>query len=602
MLAETITEVRARSGTTGAPAPLYLPCEDAPAFAVYHGPRGEVRDLAVLICPPFGWEEVCSHRVLREWARRLAASGFATLRWTLPGAGDSAGTPQDDDLFDSWMRATDVAARWLRAAAEVSSVVTIGLGLGGMLAYVAAASGTPLDGFALWGVPNRGRTLVREMRAFSRLESSEFFNDLEPLPTPGDVALEAGGFMLSAATLERLEAIDLRTLQVPPASLGALVLERDGVPVDERFLGALRAGSMQVSTALGEGYAAMSSHPQHAEVPEGVVAAVGRWLEDRVDSSHRPAAERAHELPRVLTSLRLAEVTETPFELELEDGRLSGILATPAGRRAPVCAVFLNGGAQRRIGPNRMWVEAARRWARHGVASLRFDMLGIGESDGPTTPYRHDASLYRPEMVERVRAVLDDLQSRGVGTRFILVGLCAGAYWALDAGIADPRVESIMAVNPAVIVWDHDLSASRDLYRVFSERSWRLIRKNATPARVRAVARMLTGLPARALRRGLHPGRRPATLQERVDAKLKRLLEADVRMLALFASREGLAMDLERSGRMEQLAGHPNVTVGSIPVNDHTLRPVAVQRLVHGQLDAELARTIARLERAPFDA
>ena len=49
--------------------------------------------------------------------------------------------------------------------------------------------------------------------------------------------------------------------------------------------------------------------------------------------------------------------------------------------------MLLNSGAVRRIGPQRMWVEAARRWAALGVPTLRFDVVGVGDSDGDGSAY-----------------------------------------------------------------------------------------------------------------------------------------------------------------------------------------------------------------------
>ena len=63
--------------------PLYLDVDGTPAFCVLHRPEGAARDTAVVFCPPFGWEEVCSYRVLREWAR-------APGRRRLPGAAPHA--------------------------------------------------------------------------------------------------------------------------------------------------------------------------------------------------------------------------------------------------------------------------------------------------------------------------------------------------------------------------------------------------------------------------------------------------------------------------------------------------------------------------------
>ena len=59
-----------------------------------------------------------------------------------------------------------------------------------------------------------------------------------------------------------------------------------------------------------------------------------------------------------------------------------GILTEPVGPAVDLCAVWLNAGPQRRIGPNRMWVETARRWAALGVPSVRVDLAAIGDADG----------------------------------------------------------------------------------------------------------------------------------------------------------------------------------------------------------------------------
>jgi hypothetical protein len=148
-----------------------------------------------------------------------------------------------------------------------------------------------------------------------------------------------------------------------------------------------------------------------------------------------------------------------------------------------------------------------------------------------------------------------------------------------------------MMLNPAVVIWDDHLAGARDLRRVFTDRSWRLIRKNATPERLRAVARMLTGLPFRYLARRLSPQGGPS-LEVRVEAHLALWQDSRRRIAVWFAQREALAMDLERTGALARLGSLPHVTIGRLPVNDHTVRPVAVQRLLHRELDAELHRVL----------
>ena len=60
---------------------------------------GSVR--GVVIVPPFGWEDVCSYRPVRELAEMLAAAGMAVLRYDLPGTGDSSGGAHDAGLVES---------------------------------------------------------------------------------------------------------------------------------------------------------------------------------------------------------------------------------------------------------------------------------------------------------------------------------------------------------------------------------------------------------------------------------------------------------------------------------------------------------------------
>ena len=141
-----------------APRALYLDGGAEPVFAILHEPTGAAaRDTAALICPPYGWEEVCSYRSRRWWAEQLAADGYATLRLSFPSTGDSGGSPRDPARLDAWTSAVAAAASRLRGAAGANRLVAIGLGLGGMVAYRAAASGAEIDELALWATPARGK-------------------------------------------------------------------------------------------------------------------------------------------------------------------------------------------------------------------------------------------------------------------------------------------------------------------------------------------------------------------------------------------------------------------------------------------------------------
>jgi alpha-beta hydrolase superfamily lysophospholipase len=589
------------------PQAIYLPSRPDPAFATLHRPAADLaRDTAVLLCPPFGWDEICSYRSLRFWAADLAQAGYCVLRLTLPSTGDSGGDARDPDRLGAWVEAFDTGATWLREASGVSRLAAIGIGLGGVVAYLGAAGGAPVDDLVLWATPARGRSLVRHLRAFSKLEVAQFFENLEPPPPLPDGELEAGGFLLSAETVSQLEQLELDAITLPPRpGRRALVLERDGLPADAQLVQALRRdGVATVTTAPGNGYGAMTSHPQEAQRPREVIASVTAWLNERAGDA--PPASSGPVVTERLAQASLitragAGVTETVLPVSGGAGALAAILAAPTGGPAAgLTVVLLNAGAIRHIGPSRMWVEAARRFAGRGVATVRLDVEGIGDADGPETPYGDDGALYAPELIGQVRSVLDQLQQRGLGDRFVLAGLCGGAHWSFHCALQDPRVVSVFIINPRAFIWEQGLGPARDLRALLSQRpSWSKIRRVATRRRLVAFLGWVFAAPLRWAAR-LRFGDSPTATAERdLDAALAQFADLRKRTLLVFTEHEPFFDELEASGRLGRLAALPQVTLERIAVRDHTLRANWSQGRLHAALDAALQRELSALPTPP---
>ena len=116
---------------------------------------------------------------------------------------------------------------------------------------------------------------------------------------------------------------------------------------------------------------------------------------------------------------------------------LCGILTLPDGStsalRQPV-ALILNAGIVHRVGPFRLHVNLARQLADRGFATFRIDLSGLGDS-----PVRSG------DLGDANRAVLDAqdamraLEQRGA-ERFVVIGLCSGAFNAHQVALADQRV------------------------------------------------------------------------------------------------------------------------------------------------------------------
>jgi pimeloyl-ACP methyl ester carboxylesterase len=587
--------------------PIYLSTEGInPVFGLLHTPvDGRGGETAVLICPPFGWEESCSYRSRHDWAEHLAGRGHPTLRIDLPSTGDSGGSPEDRGRLVAWTGAICSAAVWLHAMTETRRVATIGIGLGGLLACHALSEGAPIDELALWAVPARGRTLIRELRAFGRMEAPQSTgDDDDPFLLP-DGWTGAGGFVLSAETTLALEGLDIATLEIPYGQLQrALLLERDGIGIDSRLRHRLEETGARVTISPGWGYGSMIVEPQMARPPSEVFARVDSWLDEpppkgidgltpppSSDELRRPPAP-----PRKVEARDTAELTidgvrvsETPLAIEQPFGRLFGVLAEPVGTPAlDLSAVLLNPGAHRRIGQNRMWVELARRWAARGVPTLRVDLEGIGDSDGDGERFTELAALYDPGMVAQVCAVIDALEIRGLGSHFVLAGLCSGARWSFEAALRDERVVATFMLNPQSLFWDPSLGTARVLRR---GSRLKVLRGEVPLAQIVALA---YGVPAMVARRARARWQAHRAGGDELDRALDRLRDTGQHLQFMFSGNEALYEELELDGRLGRMDRWPNVAFDSIPGQDHLMKPLAAQRFAHEALDRALEQELRR--------
>lgn len=124
---------------------------------------------------------------------------------------------------------------------------------------------------------------------------------------------------------------------------------------------------------------------------------------------------------------------------------LLGIVARPA--RLPEHAtgvLVVVGGPQYRVGSHRQFTLLARHLAGHGVASLRFDYHGSGDSSGPP-------ALGVGGIEDDLRAAIDAFLLAAPGVRrVVLWGLCGAASASAIYAPGDTRVAGLVMLNPWV--------------------------------------------------------------------------------------------------------------------------------------------------------
>src|SRR5688572_8973417 len=91
-------------GPTPTPQPVFFGPVGAALFGWLHRPAdGGNADFGLVICNPFGFEEVCAHRSLRHLACAAAAAGIAVLRFDYAGCGNSSGDESQPRMLKRWI-------------------------------------------------------------------------------------------------------------------------------------------------------------------------------------------------------------------------------------------------------------------------------------------------------------------------------------------------------------------------------------------------------------------------------------------------------------------------------------------------------------------
>jgi len=569
--------------------PLYFGAGGG-VFGLLDQPQ-EASGLGVVICGPFGFEAMTAYRPLRDWSRALAADGHRVLRFDLPGTGDSLGGPRDADLFARWRQAVTDAVAVVRAQPGIRRVALIGLGLGGMLALDAQLHGGEIDDVVAWATPGQGRRLLRELQAFAAFEN---------VPHQEAGSMVVGGYRIDGPTLDALRALDLTDCGAATlAGRRVLLLGRADGPPDAALQQALSAAGADLAVADGTEFAAMTADAARAATPHGAIGVTRKWL---AEGLARPGgAVAAADSPAVQQSVTFTftvsgvEVEERPLRLALPDGRtLFAVRSAPVGPPPEDCIVLLNAGALNRTGPNRMWVELARRWAGRGVSAIRVDLSGIGESDGDALALHDDQAFHTAAYVAEVEDVLDLLEREHGARRFVLVGLCSGAFLSFHAAIRHGHVAAAVMFNPRLLVASPQVvhrRAAQRAKRVFSLAAWGdLVRYwRHTP---RVIASALTALARRAIEILQRADREQSAA---ADALLDQFSSRGVRGTFVFTGSEPLDQEFTAEGRWERLAEWPTVAAERRPdaPDTHTLRPVALQAWAHELADREIAATFS---------
>ncbi|WP_431324396.1 alpha/beta fold hydrolase [Rhizobium sp. YTU87027] len=536
-------------------------------------------DVAVLLLNPWGMEEMCTRRFYRILAERFADIGVASLRFDYPGTANSLDDTATERGLSAWSEVIGKAAFELKALSGARSVIFVGQGIGASLALMQAHCEPSLIAIALLAPVLKGRVYLRELSLFSRLID----DGLGIKPELRDSAAGSiAGLRMPRAVADDIKAIDLNGLQITnkPA---IFLAERPGFEADTTFRDKLEAAGCKLRAIAFAGYDALVSNPLNQDIPGALVDALIDWLQSLPQYRGRSALPAKK--PSSNASVRLGRIRETSVRFGPDD-RLYGVLCEPTGGSAGVSAVILTTAYDHTAGWARSAVELARELATVGVASLRFDSAGVGDS--PPVSWRRKQVLYDEAQIADVAIARDYVDSLGSSQRTLLIGRCSGAYVAFRSTVDDPRWDACLIVNPVAFRWRFKglpktlkayLRNVLDLETV--RRLW------AGDVDLAAVTRNISMRLVDRMAGSLSPVFAPA----RPLTQLTRQVHGDFHLLASRGTQlsiiytegdEGQEMFRVNFGTAgEKLSAYPNVQLHLFPDADHNLTPQpARERLI----------------------
>lgn len=415
---------------------LWFGATDQPLFGRLTTPVCETTNGAVLLSQPIGRESRLARRALRTLAIYLARDGYVSLRYDHFGTGDSSGSIEDEGLDRAWIEGVDNGVGLLRSLG-LTKVSAVGMRMGATIVGTAASEfDLDFSSFVMWDPCESGHAYVRELVALGALGP--------------DIARSGFGeptqmleYALSDAAEKRLDQFSLIEPTTRQMAQRVLVVTRDDRAISSKFRSRWDSAYVEWASTSEQGPLLEPQLPVSVS-PESTIANLREWL--TMPSPLPVPFTIQSQSPDVIVSRETNEYPVRERVVSLGSNQMFGIVSEPVGEPQGPTIVMVNGVNEDHVGPARLWVELARRWASLGLRCVRFDLSELGESSWfPGQPARpvFDTTR-RHDIIGAVRS-LEPMNPSNT----VLIGYCSGAQLAIEVA-TELMTRGVCVINPEV--------------------------------------------------------------------------------------------------------------------------------------------------------
>ena len=433
--------------------------ENKKLFGTFHFVDGTAStDTAILLCPSLGVEYMDPYRPLRYVADYHALAGIPALRIDYHGTGDSSGVNDEPDRLQDWMLSIKLACQQLKDMSGCKRVIVFGFRFGGTLATLLAQE-LAIEGLILWAPVESGRQYLREIRALQMTAVNQ--------PDTSGL-LEAGGAVFVPETIAEIERIKLSHCR--PKVDRILIIPRDDLPASDMLKRAWEEKGLSVTQAVYPGFANMVLEARFVQIPHMAIQKIVEWS---CALAGREKVSRTFEVQGLTDTMTFPHfnscadeqldtagtIQESIIRYGPNNSRL-GILSGPVTstkNNLPI-VILANSGSNHRVGPNRLYVLFARALARKGYRCLRIDMDGLG--DGVKSDPETENVVYMDHSSDEIHLAIESFGANYKENKYILAGLCSGAYFAFRASydLTDVNIVECYMINPLTFHWEEGMT------------------------------------------------------------------------------------------------------------------------------------------------